>query len=268
MLYVCFWRRNLELFYDSFWLFFIWRVLKDEFLRLLFRGVLSPNWGAIIWNEIQCNIPTPKDRFPSKAEWGCINLHRACCRVAWILHWWGDLVPKELLLQRALLESVGVILPDAGLPAASNAALWRLKGLWIITELTDVSLFPFCDWPSFSAVTAQIPSGLAFNRPVLFTGLLVPRVPCCSPQHVHERVGGRNQESVWCVVTQSLKTGTKCPQRDSRDAKDASSQLPAWFSKVWSSCWGNSHEFQDWNVSREVNSLHSHQLPPVIALAW
>lgn len=74
-------------FYDSFWVFFIWRVLKDEFLRLLFRGVLSPNWGAIIWNEIQPNIPTPKDRFPSKAAWGCINLHRACCRAAWILRW-------------------------------------------------------------------------------------------------------------------------------------------------------------------------------------
>lgn len=29
-----------------------------------------------------------------------------------------------------------------------------------------------------------------------------------------------------------FKTGSKCPQRDSRDAKEANSQFPAWFSEL------------------------------------
>lgn len=129
-----------------------------------------------------------------------------------------DLVPKELLLQGALLESVGVTPPAAGLPAASKAALSRLKGLWIITELTDISMFPFCDWPSFSAATALIPSGLAFYRLVPFTGLLVPRVPCCTPQHVHERVEGRNQESVWCVLKLAVNAHREIQEMQKRQA--------------------------------------------------
>lgn len=77
--------------------------------------------------------------------------------------------------------------------AVSNTALRRLKVLWVVTEVIDISLFPFCYWQWFSAVLAQFPNSLAFNRLVLFTGLPVPGAACFTIKPVHEKAGGRNK---------------------------------------------------------------------------
>lgn len=100
--------------------------------------------------------------------------------------------------------------------AISNTALQRLKVLCVVTEVTDISLFPFHDWPWFSAVPAWIPSSLAFKSLCKSTS---SGASCFTIEPVHEKEGGKNEILVCCAVTQSVQVWQEMPTEKFRRYK-------------------------------------------------